>query len=151
MATRKYNPKKITASYTGSVGGNSFAFQFLGFMDGTFLTADYDEDAVTKHVGSQGDATFILNANRGASVTVMLVQGSPTNDELSKLVPNADLNYMPVGVLNFKDLNGTTVFESADAVIKRRAKVEFGKEVTGREWVFDCGHADLKVGSGEDV
>jgi hypothetical protein len=151
MATRKYNPKKITGSYKGSIGARQFAIQFVGFMDGTFLTADYDEDAVTKHVGSQGDATFVLNANRGASVTLMLVQGSPTNDQLSDLVPNAKLNYMPVGVLTIKDLNGTTEFESADAVIKRRAKVEFGKEVTGREWVFDCGDADIYVGSGEEV
>ena len=120
-------------------------------MDGTFITADYDEDQVTKHVGSQGDASFILNANAGASVTVMLIQGSPSNDELSKLVPNAKNDYLPVGALKFEDLNGRTVIKSSDAVIKKGAKVEFGKELTGREWVFDCGEAEIVVGGSVEL
>lgn len=150
MATRKYNPKKITATFSGTIGDRDFAIQFLGFMDGTFIMAEMDEDQVTKHVGSQGDASFVLNANKGAAVTITLVQGSPTNDELTNLIPDADNNYMPTGVLTFKDLNGTTEVIATDAVIKKTAKIEFGKELTGREWVFDCASATLKVGGSGD-
>ncbi len=132
------------------MNGRSFAVQFIGYMDGTFVSAEYDEARVTKHAGSQGEHTFVVNANKGAKATVTLVQGSPNNDELSDLVPDADRNYMPVGVLSFEDLNGTTVFRSDEAVIATVAKIEYGKDVLGREWAFECGESEIHVGSGAD-
>mgnify|MGYP001599523074 CR=1 FL=1 len=150
MALRKYNPKKVTGSFKGKIGDRDFAVQFVGFMDGTFVMAEFDEDQVTKHVGSQGDASFVLNANTGAAVTITLVQGSPSNDLLSDLVPDSSKNFMPVGVLTFEDLNGTTKIKGPETVIKKTAKVEFGKELTGREWVFDIAEADIHVGGAGD-
>ncbi len=150
MALRKYNPKKITGSFTGSVGGRPFAVAFSGYMDGSFVSAEYDEDAVSEHVGSQGETTIVLNANKKAACTVTLVQGSPANDLLSVLVPDADLNYLPVGVLSFTDLNGTTVIASSEAWIRKTAPIEFGKEVTGRVWVLGMSDAKIHVGGAAD-
>jgi len=145
----KYNPKKITGSFAGQINGREFAVPFVGFMDGTFFLAEYDEDHVTKHVGSQGDATAVLNCNLGALFTVTLVQGSPANAALSLLVPNARRNFLPTGVFRFDDLNGTTVAKSMQAWIKKTAPIEFGKDVTGRSWSFDCGEAELVPGAAE--
>lgn len=142
----KYNPRRITGSFKGSVGGRDFAVQFVGFMDSSAVVAEFDEDAVTKHNGNDGQTSVILNANLGAKVTVMLVQGSPANDDLSDLVPNAKLDYLPVGVLTFEDLNGTTVIKMAEAWISKMAKIEFGKTVTARQWVFESGEGEFHVG-----
>lgn len=150
MALHKYNPKKITGSYKGKIGNRQFTVQFVGYMDGTFITAEYDENAVTKHIGAQGAVSAVLNCNKGAKLVVTFVQGSPCNDQLSDLVPDASKNFFPVGILTFEDLNGTTKFKAAEAWIMKTAKVEFAKDLTGREWTFDTGEADIHVGGAGD-
>lgn len=149
MALNKYNPKRVTGSWKGTINGRDFAIRFIGVMDGTFLTAEYDEDATTKHVGTHGDASVVLNANKGAKIVVTLVQGSSANDQLSDLVPDADRDYLPVGVLNWEDLNGGTVVKAQEAWILKMAKIEFGNTITAREWTFDTGNAQIKVGGAE--
>lgn len=148
---RKYNPKKITGSFSGKIGTREFAVQFIGYMDGTFMEAEYDEAQVTKHSGAHGDYTAVLNPNKGATCTVTFIQGSPVNDDLSNLVPDADLDFFPVGVLSFVDLNGTTAVKSPQAWIQKTAKVEFGKDVSGRAWTFDLTAADIHVGGSAEV
>jgi hypothetical protein len=139
---KKYNPKKINGGWNG--------IQFLGYMDGTFIEIEFAEDAVTVHVGSQGDVSVTLNANRMATVTVTLIQGSPTNDQLSRFVPDARTNSIPTGPLSFVDLNGTTVCSGKDAFIRKTAKIEFGKAITGRQWIFVVPEAEIFVGQGGD-
>lgn len=150
MAVHKYNPKKITGSWKGQIGTREFAVQFSGYMDGTFVTAEYDEEAATKHIGAQGEASVVLNCNKGAKIVITLIQGSDVNDKLSDLVGDANRNYLPVGVLTFEDLNGTTKIKAAEAWILKTSKVEFGKDITAREWTFDTGEADIHVGGAGD-
>lgn len=139
---KKYNPKKINGNWNG--------IQFLGYMDGTFVEAEYAEDQMTTHVGSQGDVTYILNANQLATVTITLIQGSPTNQQLSNLVPSATRNVVPTGAFSLTDLNGATVISGANAAIRKTAKIEFGKNLTGRQWVFVIPQATIVVGAGGD-
>lgn len=145
----KYNPKRVTLSFTGTLpSGKNFAVQFEAFMDGTMIEAEFDVDQVTKHVGGDGVATATLSANRGVKVTATLLQGSPTNDDLTLLIPNADLNYLPVGVLTLRDLNGTSKLVVKNAWIVKPPKIEYAVAVTGRPWMFDCEKADAyQVGS----
>lgn len=139
---KKYNPKKINGGWSN--------IPFLGYMDGTFVEIEFAEDAVTTHVGSQGDVSVVLNANRMATVTVTLIQGSPTNEALSKLVPDARANRLPTAPFSLKDLNGTTLVSGKDAFIRKTAKIEFGKSITGRQWVFVIPEAEINVGVGGD-
>jgi hypothetical protein len=150
MALYQYNPLRIAGSFVGTAKGRPFAVQFVGVMDGTFYSAEYDEARVTKHAGGQGDHSFVMNASKGAKLKGTFVQGSPTNDDLSDLIPDAERNYMPVGVLHLEDLNGSTVFISHEAVISTVAKVEFGKDLIGREWEWECGKTEIFVGGAED-
>jgi Protein of unknown function (DUF3277) len=139
---KKYNPKKITGGWNN--------VQFLGFMDGTFVDAEYAEDQVTTHVGSGGDVSVILNANQLATVTITLIQGSPTNKQLSNLVPSAKRNVVPTGAFKITDLNGNTVISGNNAFISKTAKVEFAKNLTGRQWKFIIPEATIVVGEGGD-
>jgi hypothetical protein len=150
MATRKLNPRRMKGSWSGSIGSRKFVVQFSGYMSGTFLEAAYAEDAVTEHVGSDGDVTLVLNANRLANLTCTLAMGAAINDALSKLVPNADLNYLPVGQMNWEDLNGTMKIKAPEAWIKKTAPITVGNEVTGRAWVFGMANAEINVGAAGD-
>lgn len=149
MALKKFNPKRIKGSFTGTVNGRPFAVPFTGYMDGEFVTAEYDEDAVTEHVGSDGEVTVVLNANKKATVTVVLTLGSESNQLLSVLVPDADLNYLPVGNLKFADLNGTSYIKGPEAWIRKTAPVSYSNQVTGRSWVFGVAKAEINVGASE--
>lgn len=140
---KKYNPKKINGGWNN--------IQFKGYMDSTFIEAEFAEDAVTPHVGSQGDVSIVLNANRMATVTITLIQGSPTNALLSKLVPDPIRGTLPTGTFSLADLNGNTVISGKDAFIRKAAKIEFGKTITGRQWVFVIPEVDtFLVGEGGD-
>lgn len=139
---KKYNPKKINGSWNN--------IQFLGYMDGTFIEAEYAEDQLTTHVGAQGDVTYVLNANQLATITITLIQGSPTNQQLSNLVPSASRNTIPTGAFSLTDLNGQTVISGANAAIVKTAKVDFGKTLTGRQWKFVIPEAVITVGVGGD-
>lgn len=150
MATRKYNPKRIKGSFTGTINGRPFAVPFTGYMDGEFLTAEFDEDAVTEHVGSDGEVTLVLNANKKATVTVILTLGSESNALLSQLVPDAENNYLPVGNLKFADLNGTSYVKAPEAWIRKTAAISYSNQVTGRSWVFGLAKAELNAGLGLD-
>ena len=149
---KKYNPRKINGGWSpqGATTASKTTIQFLGFMDGTFVEAEYAEDQVTTHVGAQGDVSVILNANQLATVTVTFIQGSPTNTELSKYVPSAKRNVVPTGPFSLSDLNGKTVISGANAFIRKTAKVEFAKNLTGRQWVFVIPEAEITVGEGGD-
>lgn len=150
MATRKFNPKRIKGSFTGTINGRPFAVVFSGYMDGEFVTAEYDEDAVTEHVGSDGEVTVVLNANKKATCTVTLVMGSEANQLLSQLVPDSDKNYLPVGNLKFADLNGTSYIKAPEAWIRKMAPVSYSNAVTGRAWIFGLAKAEINAGASGD-
>lgn len=133
-----FNPKRVACNWRG--------IPFSGFMDGTVIAVEADEDATMKHVGVDGKATVALNANKGAGFTFTFAQGSPVNALLSALVPDADRNFFPTGELLIKDLNGTTLVHAEIAWIKKVANIEYGKEILGREWAFDCEAATILVG-----
>ncbi len=138
----KYNPKRVAG------GWNNVPFE--GYMDGTFIEIEYIEKAVLIHVGGDGVLTAILNANRVAKATVTFAQGSPTNDSLTKMVPDAPSNRFITAPFQLKDLNGNTVVNSADAFLEDQPKVGFGKEITPRQWVFYLPDPILVAGGAGD-
>lgn len=144
MAVKKWNPKKLTGSWSPP----GATIQPVGFMDGTFLEVEYDEDAVTAHVGNDGTVSYVLNANEKATLTLTIVQTSPSCAALSAQVPNAAANRLPAGPMAWKDLNGNTVIESNDVVLMRVPKVAFGKNVEGRAFKFILPHAKIVLGDG---
>lgn len=116
--------------------------------DGTFVTIDYDEDAVKKTAGAQGHVTATINANDGGSVTWVATQGTPTNDRLSAaaaLQRKKDGPGLIKAPIIVKHVNGTTICTGM-AWIKKVAKAEFAAEATSREWVFDIDHLVMFVG-----
>ena len=120
--------------------------EFKGFMDGTYVSAERDTDAYTKAVGATGDAARVRSRNRGGKVTLTLQQTSPTNDLLTAQQKIDEISNAATGSLTVKDLLGTTLIFAEVAWIMKSAKVDFGTELQGREWVFDCAELDMGVG-----
>lgn len=141
MALNKFNPKKVAGNWGG--------IKFIGLMSGKFVDVEYDENAVTTHVSNDGIMSVVLNPNTAGKAKVTIIQGSVTNDDLAKLVPNSKRNSLPTNDFYLEDLNGKTVVHSKDAFIEKMTKIEFGNEILGREWTFILPDAEIVPGGAD--
>lgn len=114
---------------------------FQGVMDGEFFSAERSENAVDIHVGSQGFATFVFNANKSGMFKVTLSQESPTNRELS-LAHAANL----IQMYQMEDLNDGTLVTGPETAIQKHAAVKRGNKIIGMEWTFICANMTLVAG-----
>jgi len=146
MAVRSYDAKLVTGSFAGVA--------FSGLADGTFLSIEYNEDIYALLVGADGEATRSRSNNNSGRVTLTLLSTSPTNSALSALF-QLDANTAGAtgtGPLLIKDQSGSTVIAAEVAWITKIPTVEFGREGTSREWVFETDNLLMFAGgNGEDL
>lgn len=119
-----------------------------GLADGEFLRIEYDEDAFTLQVGTDGDATRSRSNNRAATITLTLMQSSPVNDALSAL-HNLDLNSpggAGIGAFLCKDGSGRSMFAAEKCWIQKMPAAVYGREAGPREWVIRTNRLDALHG-----
>lgn len=133
-----YDPAQVVFTFAGNL--------ITGFAEGSFVEVSRDEDAFTKHVGSDGEVARTRNRNRAGSVKVTLMQTSESNDLLSAQAALDEAAGTGVGSLQVKDLGGTTLHDSPNAWIRKVANTTFAKEAGTREWVIDCDNLSMTVG-----
>lgn len=119
-----------------------------GFAPGEFVKAEFDAQAVTKTVGGQGAVTATINANRSGKFTIVLVQGSPTNDEFSKIAASNQPrgSKLITKVAQLKDLNGTTLANGDIAWIQQVPPSAFGDAAANRTWVVEVANLQMLTG-----
>ncbi|MCM3413521.1 phage structural protein [Metabacillus litoralis] len=123
FATTTYNPKKVSAIIDGVFG--------TGFMDGTFISAEKNEDDVTPHVGAQGDVTFAESADNTGTITMTFKQSSSTLPYLRAL--RNEKRIFPIQVI---DSNTNTRVGGNEARIVKMPNKEFAAEESGVEVQF---------------
>jgi len=138
MPTATYDPAKVVVSFGGNLIG--------GFADGTFVMAERSEDAFTVVVGSGGEGARVFSNNKSGTVTLTLMGSSSSNDILTSIAKVDELLKTGIGPLFIKDLGGTTLVSAQNSWIKKPASIEFGKELSNREWVLECENLDLSGG-----
>ena len=122
---------------------------FAGMADGTFVTAERSEDAYSLKVGATGAQTRVRSLNLSGSVKVTLQQSSLTNDLLSAAYEEDQaFNTFITLPIMIKDLNGNTLIHATNSWIKKLPTVEYGKDLTNREWTFECAAIDTFVAGG---
>lgn len=135
---RNYDPAQIIVSFKG--------VQLQGFAPGTFVRVERDEDTFGEQAGAGGDVVRVRSRNRMGKVTVILLQSSPSNDYLSARAAEDELTGIAYGEISLKNLNGATIVAGgSDAWIRKPAQIEYGAEVSNREWVFQVADLDLNV------
>ena len=111
-----------------------------GFMDGTAVQAEKNEDNKIPHVGADGSVTFSNSADETGTITVTLKQNSPS---LKMLLALADTKTV---VFPVKVIDGNTNKVRAggnQAVILKPPSVEWGSEISGVEVQFYIADYDL--------
>lgn len=135
MSLQRYSPDRVKITFGG--------VPITGFMDGTFVEVERNEDAYTTHVGSLGDVTRTRNLNKTGKVTITLMQHAPVNDFLQIFLVDDELVETAPDALQVKDLSNGMRCHASQAWIEKAPKIERGKESMGIQWVFAC--ADLEI------
>ena len=135
---KNFDPGRISLTWNG------VAIQGVG--PGTFVKCVRNEDAFKQVVGAQGDVVDVRNRNRSGVVTFTILDASPSNDSLTQLALQDEINGLGVGALMIKDLNGTTLVKCANARIKKFPDVEFGADGGTNEWAIQCAELEFFVG-----
>lgn len=136
--TDTYDPSQIFVNFRGFLIG--------GYMDGTFVSVERKEDTWLPFVGVNGETARARNRNKSGTVKVTLMQTSSSNDVLSAALAQDEATGLATGVLQIKDNLGRMLAGCNDAYLLKPAMVEFGKEIAGREWTFECPSLDVFVG-----
>lgn len=120
-----------------------------GFADGSFCKIEPDAEYFTYIVGTDGSVTRSKTKNKVAKITIMLMQSSYLNDQLSALMilDNAAANGAGVAPFLLKDVNGTTLAAGAHAWIQAPPSLEYDRSAKTREWPIICADLNVFVGS----
>jgi len=138
--TRKYAPDDVTV-----VVGTQAVF---GFQPGTFVEIEPDVDTATMDVGSDGEATLVISANRAGKMKLTLQQSSPLNDFFNTLYQALIQKNTGVAVVPFRmaDKNGSSLAQAKQCVVMKPTKLTFADKAEAREWTFITGYLDTQPG-----
>lgn len=140
MSLKKYDPSQVTVIFAG--------IPISGFAEGTFVSAERNEDSFSLYVGADGEVTRAKSNNKSGRVTFTLAQSSLSNDALSAIATVDELSPAGDGIapLLVKDLSGRTIVSALEAWIVKPATSEFGRETSEREWILESGDLTMFVG-----
>lgn len=135
---RKYDPSQQVLSLKGQ--------NITGFMEGTFIEIERDEDGFMTTVGSLGDVVRTRNLSRVAKCTLTLMAQAPANDLLNTIAEEDELTGDFVGEFLMKDLNANVRVHGAEAWIVKKPKIERAKEAGPIQWVIVIANCEIQAG-----
>jgi len=137
-----YSPEHVTVLLGG-------VYPIDGFVDGSFVSIKKDSPNFTTKVTADGSVSRTRNANDVYSVTITLASFANSNKILSAI---AELDHRATNArlpLMIKDSKGSTTFFSPEAWVSEPTAVEFGIDITERQWTFTCPKGVLIAGGNE--
>lgn len=125
MALTQYSPDKVAV-----ILGNTAA---QGFADGEFVTVEFNEDENMVQVSTDGTGRHIVKLDRSGTVTLRLMDFSPTNNAIRTLrtagVPFA------IQIVDKSTTDG--MFFADSCKLKKQPNFVKGQEGVVNEYVFD--------------
>lgn len=123
--------------------------EVTGYSEGDdVLMLEFNEDLITRKTGADGESALSVGADRTATLTLKLLQTSPTNKFLSKVVAvqgNVP-TFRPVSGL-YQDASRQDIATMLFGFVKKHANIERGREAAEPEWEIEFARADVMFGS----
>ena len=142
---RLYDPDNVLITVAG--------IPIKGYADGEFCRIEYESDAFEDVVGTDGEVTRSKSNDGRATVTIRLMQSSPTNALLSAL-HTSDRNApggVGVGPFYLQDLSnlvGGTLLVGEKCWIAKPPDSSWDRTPTEREWKIRVAKLDGLDGGG---
>jgi hypothetical protein len=139
MATKDYDPKKVTINLGGHIAE--------GFADGTFVSVTRNNQTWQVASGASGEHARAKSNDRTGTVEITLMQTSKTNDYLtSKMLLDEGSDNAGKFAFGIIDANGATIVGAIEAWVQQPPTIEFGKELGDRAWTLEMGDLEIFVG-----
>jgi hypothetical protein len=134
MSLRTYDSRKVLIS----LGSHSVS----EYADGSFISIEAHGEGVGKKVGADGEVIRSLDPDHTATVTITLLQQSPTVPFCQDMYQRDQLDGSGTFPILIKDMKGGLIFSAQDAWVQSVPTREFAIESTNREVVIDCGDVE---------
>lgn len=128
MKERIYDPAKISV-VLGSIPVH-------GFAEDKMLDINFEEPQYKESFDNRGEITRIKVNKNVATLTLHLLQNSPSNSVLSSFVEADKINGSGSFPVIVKDSSSNTIFACASAYVQNVPTITFGSENATREWVI---------------
>ncbi len=135
---KTYDPKNVSAIVGGKI--------LSGFMDGTFIEVERNENAFNLKVGVDGESARAKSNNKSGKITMTLLQSSASNDVLSAFAAADELSNSGAVPFFLKDNSGRSVATALTAWVQKLPKMVFAKEIQGWQWVLETDDIEMFLG-----
>ena len=118
--------------------------EISGFDEGDdVITLDRINDSGSHKIGTDGEMTLSISADRSGTVVFRLMQSADSNSYLSALI-NAQENglFVPIFV-QFKDVKGNDLGSGTQGYINKPAAMTRGTQANSQEWTITVERLDL--------
>lgn len=118
--------------------------EISGFDEGDdVITLERLNDSASHKIGTDGEMTVSISADRSGTVTFNLMQSSDSNKYLSGLVTGMENGaFIPIFV-QFKDTRGGDLGSGTQGYIQKPASMSRGQNANAQEWVIVVERLDL--------
>jgi len=120
-----YDPKKFKFIYTQLV---------TGYMDESFIKVVPESSAFIDKKGCNGEVVRVPTKDKRTTITVNLMQTSPSNSIFSTMLNLDYVNGMAVAPVFLKDNNGKNVWFGLEAWVLSEADVIYSGDLKGWQW-----------------
>ena len=127
-----YDADQVTVTIAG--------IPLSGYADGEFLSIEQESEDFTDVAGTDGEVSRSKTNDRRATITIMLMQTSDSNDLLSEL-SNLDRNNpngAGVGAFLCRDRQGRALYQAQECWVQQPPDVSMDRGATSREWTLRC-------------
>lgn len=114
-----------------------------GLAEGDSVAVDRESDSFSDSAGLDGEVTRSGSKDKRGTVTIRLQQTSADNDFLSALSQADEKAGTGVVPLLIRDTNGTTIYASNEAWIRKPAAGSVSREAGEREWPIRCANLEM--------
>jgi len=121
-------------------------FRITGFYEGSMIKVEYNEDAWMTKIGAAGEGARSKTNDESAKVTIVLMQTADANDALTEFYELDRLGNAGQFPLLIKDGRGRSLHHSTGAWIKKLPAADYGRDINGREWVFETTNLKTFIG-----
>lgn len=118
-----------------------------GFDEGDdVISLDRLNDSAAHKIGTDGEMTVSISADRSGTCTFRLMQSSDSNTYLSGLITAQENGaFVPI-FLQFKDTRGLDIGSGTQGYINRPATMTRGTNANSQEWIITVERLDMLHG-----
>lgn len=132
------DPKDVILTVDGKI--------ITGYGQDTYIEVDRDSNQVEDEVGAEGDVTRRITNDRRGTITISLLQTSPSNLILSTLARLDEISGDGIFAVIIKDNRGNDLHMAPNSWIQKMPRVTYRAGVEVRVWPLRTSNLQMIVG-----